>query len=80
VRRPGGTAEVAGHTAGFSVEPIAPARRGDELTATATEVAGTGRGGVCDVEVVNAHDRRVAPFRGRSRTLRGEPAVPANPA
>lgn len=77
MRRPGGTAEVAGHTAGFSVELLAPAHQGDELTATATEVASTGRSGVCDVSVVNEQGQRGAVFCWCSHTMRGKPAVPA---
>jgi hypothetical protein len=53
MRRPGGTAEVAGHTEGFSVEQPAPARGGDERTATVVELAKTGRNGAYDLEVVN---------------------------
>jgi hypothetical protein len=46
MRRPGGTAELAGRTAGFSVALLAPAHRGDELAASASEGASTGRSGV----------------------------------
>jgi acyl-CoA thioesterase len=77
MRRPGGTAEVAGRIAGFSVALLAPIHRGDELTASATEVARTGRSGVYDVSVVNAQGRRVAVSCRCSHTMRGKPAVPA---
>jgi acyl-CoA thioesterase len=65
--------------AGFSIELLAAAHLGDLLSATASEVSRSGRSGVYDVEVVSAHGKRVALFRGHSHTHRGKPAVPAAP-
>jgi acyl-CoA thioesterase len=59
---------------------MAPCHLGDELTATCHEVSKTGRTGVYDTEVTNQHGKRVAVFRGRSHTVRGKPALPAQPA
>lgn len=47
------------------------ARSGDELVATAREVALRGRSGIYDVRVVSA-DRVIAEFRGNSRRLDGQ--------
>ena len=54
--------------AGADISFIAPAREGDILVATATEVARYGRSGIYDVTVRRA-DEVVAEFRGRSRTV-----------
>jgi acyl-CoA thioesterase len=63
----GGTVTVA---AGFDVDLLEPAHRGDELVARATETAMRGRSGVYDVVVTRASDGTVvALFRGRSRSL-----------
>ena len=62
---------------GFSVDLLAPAREGDELTATACEMSKAGRTGVYDVEVRNQCGERIAIFRGRSYTLKGKPVVAA---
>lgn len=69
-----GTVTVA---AGFDVTFLEPCRPGDELVATASEVALRGRSGVYDVSVARAQDDVVvAVFRGRSRsTGRPNPAV-----
>jgi acyl-CoA thioesterase len=64
---------------GFDVNLIAAARRGDVLTAVATEVAKSGRTGVYDIEVRNQRDERVAAFRGRSYTMKGRPLVEGLP-
>ena len=50
---------------GCSIEFVAPARAGDELTAVAVERARTGRTGLYDVEVMRDGEA-VASFRGRS--------------
>lgn len=59
--------------AGFDIVFVAPARRGDELVAAATERARYGRSGVYDVTVETAPGsvpaRLIAEFRGRSRSL-----------
>ena len=54
--------------AGFAIEFLEPARRGDTLVAHAVERARRGRSGVYDV-TVTAGDVVVAEFRGRSRTV-----------
>lgn len=54
--------------AGFTVEFLRPARRGDTLVARATERARRGRSGVYDVTVTSG-DTVIAEFRGRSRTI-----------
>lgn len=61
-------ATVAQHN---SITYVAPARQGDQLTATATEVSLTGRSGIYDVRVTNDQGAVVAEFRGHSRTIRG---------
>ena len=56
--------------AGADITFVAPARRGDVLTAEARARARYGRSGIYDVTV--SHDGRViAEFRGRSREVRG---------
>ena len=62
---------------GFGIDFISPARLGDELTARCAEVSKTGRTGVYDTEVVNQRGERIAVFRGRSYTLKGQPVVAA---
>ena len=62
---------------GFSIDLLAPAREGDVLTATASEMSKAGRTGVYDVEVRNQRGERIAIFRGRSYTLKGKPVVAA---
>ncbi len=54
--------------AGADVVFVAPARRGDELVATAAERVVAGRSGVYDVTVRRADGAVVAEFRGRSRS------------
>lgn len=65
---------------GFSVDLLAPGRLNDVLTARCTEVSKAGRTGVYDCEITNQRGERVAVFRGRSYTIKGKPAVPANDA
>ncbi|MGY8903296.1 MAG: hydroxyphenylacetyl-CoA thioesterase PaaI [Burkholderiales bacterium] len=60
---------------GFSIDFLAPARLGDVLTATCTEVSKAGRTGVYDALVRNQQGERIAVFRGRSYTIKGKPAV-----
>ncbi len=64
---------------GFDVNLVAAAHRGDRLTATAREVAKSGRTGVYDIEVTNQRGERVAAFRGRSYTIKGKPLVEGLP-
>ena len=59
----GGVVTVA---AGADISFIAPAREGDELTATAVERVAFGRSGIYDVTVWRG-DQVIAEFRGRSR-------------
>jgi len=56
--------------AGASIEFLAPAPRGERLTATATEVARGARHGIYDVAVTNAASDVRAHFRGRCSRLR----------
>lgn len=63
---------------GFGVDFIAPGRFGDVLTARCTEISKAGRTGVYDTEVTNQRGERIAMFRGRSYTMKGKPAVPAD--
>jgi acyl-CoA thioesterase len=60
---------------GFAIELLAPAHRGDVLTARCAEVSKSGRTGVYDAEVTNQRGVRIALFRGRSHTMKGKPAV-----
>jgi acyl-CoA thioesterase len=60
---------------GFNIDLVAPAREGDLLTATATELSRSGRTGVYDIEVRNQQGQRIALFRGRSYTLKGKPVL-----
>ena len=51
---------------------IAPAQRGEKLTAKAREVSRTGRSGIYDVSVFNEKKQRIAEFRGLSRIIGGQ--------
>jgi acyl-CoA thioesterase len=62
--------------AGFAADIVAPAQRGDVLTADAVEVMRRGRTGVYDVRVTNQRDELVAVFRGRSYCIKGKQVVP----
>jgi acyl-CoA thioesterase len=57
---------------GCSIDFLAPAKTGDELTAEATERALLGRIGIYDVTVTNQEGRSIALFRGRSYRVTGE--------
>ena len=63
--------------AGLTVDFIAPAQRGDVLTARAIEVSKAGRTGIYDMVVTNQRGARVALVRGRSHSLAGKAVVPA---
>jgi len=54
-----------------SVTYIAPAFKGDRLTATAREVSRRGRGGIYDITITNQQGEQIAEFRGHSRTVKG---------
>jgi acyl-CoA thioesterase len=56
--------------AGASIEFLAPGLSGERLTAAASEVARTVRGGIYDVRIANPAGESVAVFRGRSSRLR----------
>ena len=64
---------------GLSVEFLAPAHRGDVLTASAVEVSRSGRSGVYDMVVTNQHGACIALVRGRSHSMLGR-SVLAEPA
>ena len=64
---------------GFDIDLVAAARLGDLLTATAAEVARSGRTGLYDIEVTNQHAQRVAAFRGRSYTVKGKALIEGLP-
>jgi acyl-CoA thioesterase len=51
------------------IDWLAPARTGDQLTATAEYRAGSGRTRVWDVTITNQSGTTVAVFRGRTRTV-----------
>ncbi|SCG51847.1 acyl-CoA thioesterase [Micromonospora echinaurantiaca] len=59
--------------AGGEITFIRPAREGDLLIARATERTRYGRSGIYDVTVTRADGEVVAEFRGRSRTVNGQP-------
>lgn len=61
-------ATVAQHNV---ISYLAPGRRGDRLTATAREVALSGRNGIYDVTVTNEDGTVIAEFRGMSRAING---------
>jgi acyl-CoA thioesterase len=65
--------------AGFDINLLAGARRGDVLTARAVEVSKAGRTGVYDIAVSNQRGESVAAFRGRSYTMKGKPLVEGLP-
>jgi acyl-CoA thioesterase len=50
---------------------LSPGRVGERLTATATETSKTGRSGIYDITVTGEDGRKVAVFRGLSRTIKG---------
>lgn len=54
-----------------SIDFLAPARAGDELTATAHELWRGGRSGIYEVIVANQAGVRIALFRGRSHRTGG---------
>ena len=57
--------------ASCSIEFLAPAQVGDELTAEASEVAHSGRTRIYDVRVTNQREEVIAVFRGKSTTVKG---------
>ena len=57
--------------AGARIEFLAPARLGDRLSATASEVSLRGRNGVYDVVVSREDGEQLALFRGNSLRIEG---------
>jgi len=51
---------------------VAPGKRGEILTATATETSTAGRSGIYDVTVTGENGRVIAEFRGVSRAIPGQ--------
>lgn len=58
--------------AAASIDFLAPAHEGDELTAVATELWRSGRSGIYEITVTNQKGARVALFRGRSARIAGQ--------
>ncbi|MDF3936553.1 hydroxyphenylacetyl-CoA thioesterase PaaI [Pseudomonas citronellolis] len=56
---------------GCSIDYVAPARLGDELSATASEQSRSGRTGNYDVRIENQHGQLIALFHGKSYKVRG---------
>ena len=57
--------------AAASIDFLAAAREGDELSADARELWRTSRNGLYEIVVCNQHGERIALFRGRSYRVRG---------
>ncbi len=57
--------------AAASIDFLAAAHEGDELTAVATELWRTRRNGIYEITVTNQHGARIALFRGRSYRIDG---------
>ena len=57
--------------AAAAIDFLAPAREGDELTATARELWRAKRSGLYEVDVTNQRGERIALFRGRSHQVAG---------
>ena len=57
--------------AAASIDFLAAAYEGDELTAVATELWRTRRNGIYEITVTNQKDARIAFFRGRSYRIDG---------
>ena len=64
---------------GAQIEFLAPPMLGDVLIAEAVELHLGGRTGFYDVSVTDQNGRRVAVFRGRSASIRGEHLPGATP-
>ncbi|QPC88252.1 hydroxyphenylacetyl-CoA thioesterase PaaI [Mesorhizobium sp. NBSH29] len=50
---------------------LAPAKLGDLLRATASEISRSGRSGLYDVTIRDQEGRKIAEFRGASRIIKG---------
>jgi acyl-CoA thioesterase len=55
-----------------AIDFLAPAREGDELTATARELWRSKRSGLYEIDVTNQHGERIALVRGRSQRIAGQ--------
>ncbi len=62
--------------AGLTVDFLAPAKRGDVLTARAFEVVNAGRSGLYDITVINQRGEQVALVRGRAHRLKDQRVLP----
>jgi acyl-CoA thioesterase len=60
--------------AAASIDFLAPAFEGDELTAVATELWRSRRNGIYEITVTNQRGERIALFRGRSYRIDGHVA------
>jgi acyl-CoA thioesterase len=58
--------------AAASIDYLAAARAGDELTAEAAELWRSRRSGLYEITVANQHGERIALFRGRSHRIDGQ--------
>lgn len=58
--------------AGATIDFLAPTRKGDRLTATASELWRSKRAGLYEITVTNQDGTIVALFRGRSAQLKGQ--------
>jgi acyl-CoA thioesterase len=63
--------------AAATIDFLAAAREGDELTAEASELWRTRRNGLYEIVVTNQRGERVALFRGRSYRIDGQVVDPA---
>ena len=61
--------------AAASIDFLAPAIEGDELTAEANELWRSGRSGLYEITVNNQRGERIALFRGRSHRISGTVAM-----
>ncbi|MEO7337942.1 MAG: hydroxyphenylacetyl-CoA thioesterase PaaI [Caldimonas sp.] len=69
----------AGHStvaAGLTVDFLAPAHRGDVLTARAFEIVQSGRTGLYDITVTNQDGKQIALVRGRSHRIKDQQVLP----
>ena len=58
--------------AGATIDFLAPARKGDRLTATASELWRSKRAGLYEITVTDQQGAVIALFRGRSHQLKGQ--------
>jgi acyl-CoA thioesterase len=58
--------------AAASIDFLAPAVEGDELSAQACELWRSGRSGLYEITVTNQRGERIALFRGRSQRISGQ--------